>query len=523
MSTQVEEYVRESIKYVNSRDELEKLRLHVTKTFHLKKVISNTDILLMLKEEEREKYGELLVRKPTRTLSGVSVVAIMTSPHSCPHGRCTYCPGGVEFSSPQSYTGLEPAALRGRQNNYNPYLQTRNRLDQLRRIGHPTDKVDLIIMGGTFTAREESYQKEFVKGSLDAMNGFPSRDLNEAIMENETAENRCIGLTVETRPDWFFEREIDLALSYGTTKVELGVQTTFNDIHRETRRMHRISDVIRATSLAKDSGFKVLYHLMPGIGGVDFAGDVATLRRIFDDHNMRPDMLKIYPALVVAGTGYYDRFLRGEYRSYESEEAVELLSEFFRYIPNYVRIHRIQRDIPVYRIVQGVKRSDIHDLAVKRALEKGYDIKEIRYREVGHRGGAEGKIEMKVTTYQASEGLEKFIEFVDEEDKIIAFIRLRLPGENVIRHELTGKTIVREIKTFGKEARIDREGEYQHRGFGRRLLSEAEEITRNEGYDGIAIISGIGVREYFRKMGYELQGPYMIKNIKENGASSGFY
>ncbi|MCL4333184.1 MAG: tRNA uridine(34) 5-carboxymethylaminomethyl modification radical SAM/GNAT enzyme Elp3 [Candidatus Thermoplasmatota archaeon] len=512
MSTSLEEYVRKSMETISNRDQLEKMRLEVSKKFKLSRVVSNTDILLMLRNEERQRYSELLTRKPTRTMSGVSVIAVMTSPFSCPHGRCTYCPGGVDFSSPQSYTGFEPAAMRGRQNNYDSYLQTKNRLEQLKRIGHPTDKIDLIVMGGTFTARNEDYQRAFVKGSIDAMNGFVSRDLRTSILENESAKNRCIGLTVETRPDWFFEKELDLALDYGTTKVELGVQTVFNDIHRDTRRAHRISDVIRSTRTAKDAAFKILYHLMPGIGGIDEAADVKSLRRLFDDERLRPDMLKIYPALVVEGTQYYEAFKRGEYRSYESDEAVEVVSEYFKHIPNYVRIHRIQRDIPVYKIVQGVKRSDLHDLALKRALEKGYDIKEIRYREIGHSHKVTGKIEMKITNYFASRGTEKFLEFVDEEDKIIAFLRLRIPGENGGRNELMGRSLVREIKTFGKEARIDEEGEFQHQGYGRRLLREAEDITREMGLPGIAVISGIGVREYFRKNGYERLGPYMSKN-----------
>ncbi|MDA8055935.1 MAG: tRNA uridine(34) 5-carboxymethylaminomethyl modification radical SAM/GNAT enzyme Elp3 [Thermoplasmatales archaeon] len=515
MPTSLEEYVRKSMETINTKEELEKMRLTVSKKFKLARVVSNTDILMMLTKDERLKYSELLTRKPTRTLSGVSVIAVMTSPFSCPHGRCTYCPGGVEYSSPQSYTGFEPAAMRGRQNNYNPYFQTKNRLEQLRRIGHPTDKIDLIVMGGTFTARSEEYQREFVKGSLDAMNGFVSLDLRTSILENEIAENRCIGLTVETRPDWFFEKEMNLALEYGATKVELGVQTVFNEIHRDTRRAHRISDVIRSTKYAKDSAFKILYHLMPGIGGVDPAGDIKSLTRLFEDEKLRPDMLKIYPSLVVEGTQYYEAYKKGQYRSYESEEAVEVVSEYFRHIPNYVRIHRIQRDIPVYKIVQGVKRSDLHDLALNRALEKGYNIKEIRYREIGHSSRVSGRVELKITDYYASDGLEKFLEFVDESDKIIAFLRLRLPGDNGDRPELNGKALIREIKTFGKEARLDEEGEYQHRGYGKRLLREAEDIASEMGLDGIAVISGIGVREYFRKNGYERLGPYVSKRTEQ--------
>ncbi len=513
MNNGLSDYLLDQMKNVSSQDDLDRIRMDATRKFGLMKVISNTDILNMLPTDYREKYRKLLSRKPTRTMSGVSVVAIMTSPYSCPHGRCTYCPGGVENASPQSYTGLEPAAMRGRQNNYDPYLQTRNRIDQLQRIGHPTDKIDLIVMGGTFTARPRNYQISFVKGALDAMNNFVSRSLEEAIMLNETSKNRCIGLTIETRPDWFFEKDIDLSLSYGATKVELGVQTVFNDIHRSTKRAHRTYDVIRSTALSKDSGFKILYHIMPGIGGVDYEGDLSTVKRLFTDQNLKPDMLKIYPALIVEGTKFFEDYKEGKFRSYESEEATELISEFFRYIPNYVRVHRIQRDIPVYKIVQGVKRSDIHNLAIKRAMEKGIRINEIRYREIGRTNSARGKIELKTTSYYASGGLEKFLEFTDEDDKIIAFLRLRFPGENAFRQEIEGRSIIREIKTFGKEAKINEAGEFQHRGFGRRLLIEAEEISREAGYSGILVISGIGVREYFRKNGYERVGPYMGKNL----------
>ncbi len=511
MINSISEYILDQLNTITSKEDLEKLRMDITRKFSLQKVISNSDILNLLPPEYRKKYNGILSRKPTRTLSGVSVVAIMTSPFSCPHGRCTYCPGGVEFSSPQSYTGLEPAAMRGKQNNYDPFMQTRNRIDQLNRIGHPTEKIDLIVMGGTFTARSVDYQREFIKGALDAMNDTISKDLDEAILLNETSKNRCIGLTIETRPDWFFEREIDLALGYGATKVELGVQTVFNDIHRKTKRAHRTYDVIRSTALSKDSGFKVLYHIMPGIGGVDYEGDLKTLRRLFDDEKLRPDMLKIYPALIVEGTKFYEDYKKGIFRSYESEEAIDLIANFFRYIPNYVRVHRIQRDIPVYKIVQGVKRSDIHTLAINRALEMGIKINEIRYREIGRTNLPKGKIGMRTTTYFASGGIEKFIEFVDEDEKIVAFLRLRFPGENVFRQELEGRSIIREIKTFGKEARINEVGEFQHHGYGRRLLKEAEEISKEEGYEGILVISGIGVREYFRKNGYERVGPYMGK------------
>jgi len=511
MPDELKKYVIEKARYIKTKEELEELRMDIAKRFKLVKVPSNVDINNMIDNEIRERLKDLLIKKPTRTISGVTVVAIMTSPYSCPHGRCTYCPGGVEVPSPQSYTGYEPAALRGKQNNYDPYLQTKNRLEQLSRIGHPTDKIDLIIMGGTFTARDENYQKSFIKGALDAMNGFISDSLEVSILENEKARSRCIGLTVETRPDWFYEKEIDLALSYGTTKVELGVQSTYDDVYDQTLRGHRVQDVIRSTQLSKDAGFKVLYHIMPGLSGPDMDSDLATFRRIFDNENFRPDMLKIYPTLVVQGTKYYENYISGKYRSYETEEAVELISEYFRWIPNYVRIHRIQRDIPVYKIVQGVKRSDIHDLAIKRALEKGIEIKEIRYREIGRYKDIAGKVSIEITRYNASGGQEFFIEAVDEKYRILSFIRLRFPSDKSHRHEMLDSSIIREIKTFGVEAKIGERGDVQHRGFGRKLLEEAEKITSEEGYKRINVISGIGVREYFRKWGYERFGPYMSK------------
>ncbi|MFP3300237.1 MAG: tRNA uridine(34) 5-carboxymethylaminomethyl modification radical SAM/GNAT enzyme Elp3 [Thermoplasmatales archaeon] len=511
MPDELKKYVIEKARNIKTKEELEELRMDIAKRFKLVKVPSNVDINNMIDNEIRERLKDLLIKKPTRTISGVTVVAIMTSPYSCPHGRCTYCPGGVEVPSPQSYTGYEPAALRGKQNNYDPYLQTKNRLEQLSRIGHPTDKIDLIIMGGTFTARDENYQKSFIKGALDAMNGFISDSLEVSILENEKARSRCIGLTVETRPDWFYEKEIDLALSYGTTKVELGVQSTYDDVYDQTLRGHRVQDVIRSTQLSKDAGFKVLYHIMPGLSGPDMDSDLATFRRIFDNENFRPDMLKIYPTLVVQGTKYYENYISGKYRSYETEEAVELISEYFRWIPNYVRIHRIQRDIPVYKIVQGVKRSDIHDLAIKRALEKGIEIKEIRYREIGRYKDIAGKVNIEITRYNASGGQEFFIEAVDEKYRILSFIRLRFPSDKSHRHEMLDSSIIREIKTFGVEAKIGERGDVQHRGFGRKLLEEAERITSEEGYKRINVISGIGVREYFRKWGYERFGPYMSK------------
>ena len=257
----------------------------------------------------------LLRKKATRSISGVAVVAVMTSPASCPHGLCIPCPGGPSSNTPQSYTGHEPAALRAGLNDYDPFLQTRNRVEQLRIIGHPVDKIDFIIMGGTFTARDPFYQDWFVRRCYDGLNNKDSKNLEEAKLLNETAESRCIGLTVETRPDWFRIRHADMALSWGATRVELGVQTVYDDVLYSIHRGHNVTDSISATRIAKDSGFKVCYHLMPGLPNSDFERDIECFKTVFNDDRFKPDMIKIYPTLTIEKTEPFDRYKKGEYLS----------------------------------------------------------------------------------------------------------------------------------------------------------------------------------------------------------------
>jgi len=499
---------------IKNKSDLERWKNKLAKKYGIS-MPRNSDILRALPRELKERYNTILVKKPSRTLSGVAIVAIMTSPFPCPHGKCIYCPGGPDNGTAQSYTGHEPAALRAAQHNFDPYLQTRARIEQLNAIGHNTDKIDLIIMGGTFTARPRKYQEWFVKRAFDAMNEIDAETLEEAQLLNENAKNRCIGLTVETRPDWFMEKEIDFALRLGATRVELGIQTVYDDILKFVKRGHTIKESIQSTRLAKDAGFKINYHMMPSLPGSNPRRDFEAFKKIFTDSDFKPDMLKIYPTLVVKGTELYEMWKRGEYEPYTLEEMVELLVRVISIVPPWIRIQRIQRDIPAKFIDAGVKRGDLRAIVMKELEKRGIRCPEIRCREVGRKGGEH--FELMRRDYNASAGKEVFLSYEDESyDSIAAFLRLREPSEYAHRPEMLNAAIVREVKVFGREVPVgerNKEG-WQHRGYGRELMQEAERIAREEwGMSRVVVISGVGVRNYYRKLGYERLGPYMAKAI----------
>lgn len=499
---------------IRTKSQLESVKFKIAKDLRMEWIPGDTEILNSSTYSEDEK--ELLRIKKTRTVSGVAVVAAMTSPESCPHGKCIYCPGGVDNNSPQAYTGFEPAALRGRNHAYNPYEIVFNRLKQLEMIGHDTSKVDLIIMGGTFTARSKDYQTGYIKGCLDGMNGFVSHDLEASITENEKSARRCIGLTVETKPDWFMQNDIDLALSYGTTKVELGVQNLRESVLRMNNRGHGIREIAKSTWLSKDAALKVVYHLMPGMYGSSIEDDRKSFERMISCDAYKPDMLKIYPTLVVKGTSLYRLWKNGKYIPMDTEEAVDLIAYYLSIVPPWIRIQRVQRDIPVQFIEAGVKRSDIRNLVEERLSQIGKKSSEIRQREVAHMKGDFGHLSLKRIDYMASRGREVFLSYETPEGKIAGFLRLRKPSSAAHRKECAEAGLIREIKVFGEVVPLGSSpGEaWQHRGLGRTLMSEAESITKDEfSMDRTIVISGIGAREYFRKLGYSNVGPYMGKRI----------
>lgn len=504
---------------IRTRDELERAKSRIAGRQHLPKMPTNTDILAHIPEDRRREVVDLLRLKPVRTESGVAVVAVMTSPEPCPHGKCIYCPGGADTGTPQSYTGHEPAALRASMNEYDPYRQTFSRLEQLERNGHDTDKIDLIIMGGTFTARDTDYQRDFVKRCLEAMNKKESLDLKTAQMENEFSSRRCIGLTVETRPDNFGAGEIDMSLNLGTTRVELGVQTVNDDTLEKMNRGHGVDATIRSSALARDAGLKVGYHMMPGLPGETIQSDLASFDRIFHEADFKPDMLKIYPCLVVAGTELHEMYKRGEYEPYTTDDVVELLVDVKRMVPPWVRIQRIQRDIPLKMIEAGVDKSHVRQIVQWKLGEHGERCSCVRCREVGHRLRDKNaqfepeNVEMREVSYDAAGGKEYFISFEDFDNEVlIGYVRLRIPSENAHRTEMRNSAIIRELKVFGTVVPISKEsgGDWQHRGYGKDLISRAQEISAEvHGAENLLVTSGIGAREYYRKLGFARFGPYM--------------
>ena len=520
------------------RDDIEPLKREVCSEHSAPRVPKNTELLDHAPDGRREDLEAILQRKPVRTASGVSPVAIMTSPKTCPHGQCLYCPGGPdsEFSSAQSYTGDEPAAARAEQNDYDPYGQVTLRLNQLREIGHPVDKTELIVMGGTFPARSHDYQEFFVKRALEAMNDFdpeaepnpaegksfaqdPSeyefKYLEDIIEENETASVRNIATTFETKPDWCDIEQIDRMLSLGGTKVEVGVQTTFERVNREMRRGHGIQESIDANRRLRDAGFKVGFHMMPGQPGTSLEMVREDFRRIFKQSDWRPDYLKIYPTLVVPDTVVYDMHHRDEFSPLKSERAAELIADIKEMIPPYTRLQRVMRDIPAGHISAGIQKSNLRQLARHELEDRGETCRCIRCREVGMNEETPDSIELLEQRYEAVGGTEYFLSFEDQDqDLLIGFCRLRFPG-NPHRPELQNAAIIRELHVYGNQIGIGKSSDdWQHQGYGKQLLARAEEITADAGYDRLAVISGIGAREYYRnKLEYEQDGPYVVKDL----------
>ena len=498
-------------------EEVHRAKLAWMRSGHGGPLPSNVEWLRTLPEGERARFAGSVRRKPSRTLSGVAVVAVMTAPARCPHGRCTYCPGGVENRSPQSYTGEEPSALRGAQFHYDSAAITRHRIETLEAIGHPTSKVEVIVMGGTFPSRPRTYQETVLRGIFDGLNGSPSPSLGEAQARNEQSVHRMVGLTVETRPDWCDDRVLPFLLDAGVTRVELGVECLHDDVLAAVGRAHSAGDVERATRAARDRGLKVCYHLMLGLPGMDPARDLADFRRLWEEPAFRPDLLKIYPTLVLPGTPLYEDWSQGRYQPYDTPTATEVLAEMKRLLPPWVRIQRIQRDIPARLIAAGVRASNLREKALARLAAQGIRCRCLRCREVGRR--ATPPVEafgLTETEYAAGGGREVFWAWEDPTTETVAgFLRLRLPSQG--NGGALEAPVIRELKVLGTEVPVGMAGgrptDYQHRGFGRALLAAAEERVRSEGFDRIYVMSAVGTREYYRARGYERVGPHMAKSV----------
>lgn len=436
-------------------------------------------------------------------------VAAMTRPMPCP-GQCLYCPTFTD--TPQSYTPESPAVLRARRCDYDARRQVELRLKVLAAMGHPTDKVELIIMGGTFLAQPVGYQYRFIKGCYDALNGVEAATLEEAKRLNEMAANRCTGLCIETRPDWCRPAEIERMLEFGATRVELGVQTLSDDIYRLVRRGHTVADVARATALLREKGFKVYYHWMPGLPGSTPEQDLAMSRELFADVRFRPDGLKLYPTMVVGGTELERWYQEGKYHPYDLDTMVDLMVDIKALVvPKYVRISRVLRDIPPQFITAGCKDS-LRGILRERLQQRGLECRCIRCREYGHRardGREIGPPHLVRLDYEASGGREIFLSFEDEGETLYGLLRLRIQDNSA--------ALVRELHTFGPEVPLSQQRmeAAQHKGIGRALLGEAERIAAVEFRSNkIAVLSGVGAREYYRELGYHAQDDYMVKELR---------
>ena len=459
------------------------------------------------------------MKKFARTISGVTPVAVMTQPMDCP-GQCIYCP--TYQTAPQSYTPESPAVLRGVKCDYDAKRQVKLRLEILSGMGHPTDKVELIVMGGTFLAYPQEYQYRFTKSCYDALNGEESATLEDAKRLNETASHRSTGLCIETRPDWCGQEEIDRMLEFGTTRVELGVQTLDDEIYRLVRRGHKVEDVVQATALLREHGFKVYYHWMPGLPGSTPEKDLELSASLFNDARFKPDGLKLYPTMVVEGTELERWYQDGRYQPYPPDTMIDLLVKIKSMVPKYVRISRLLRDIPAKFITGGLKESK-RGVVRERMKQLAMECKCIRCREYGHRmqdGWEAGEPRLVRMDYEASGDREVFLSFEDENETLFGLLRMRIQSKSIAKlsRDVKGNlAIIRELHIYGPEVPLSEQMEEaaQHKGLGKALLREAERIAASEFQVKLMVVlSGVGVREYYRSVfDYSLQGNYMVKNL----------
>jgi len=468
--------------------------------------------------------------KPVRTASGIAVVAVMCKPHRCPHitftgNICVYCPGGPDSDfeySTQSYTGYEPTSMRAIRARYNPYLQTRHRVEQLKQLGHSVDKVEFIVMGGTFMCLPDSYRDYFIRNLHDALSGHSSESVEEAVMYSEKSNTKCIGITIETRPDYCLKKHLSSMLKYGCTRLEIGVQSVYEDVARDTNRGHTARASCESFHMSKDAGFKVVTHMMPDLPNVGFERDIEQFKEIFENPLFRPDGLKIYPTLVIRGTGLYELWKTGRYQSYPPHLLIDLVARILTLVPPWTRVYRVQRDIPMPLVSSGVEHGNLRELALARMKDLGTTCRDVRTREVGiqeiHNKVRPYQVELIRRDYVANGGWETFISYEDpEQDILIGLLRLRKVSSVVFRPELMDRTsVVRELHVYGSVVPVSGRDprKFQHQGFGTLLMEEAERIAREEhGAIKLAVISGVGTRGYYRKLGYELDGPYMSKML----------
>ncbi len=510
----------------------------------------------------------IIQRKPTKTISGVTPVAVVIKPRKCPHGTCIYCPS---LDVPQSYTPKSPAIIRARNLAYDPYKQVLSRLSAFKAMKHPTDKIELIIMGGTFLSYPIKYQYEFILSCYNALNSNGKSSINNSKSQfvsvyknvkkmeqsekqdincnlpqsskelrqneiqninchlpiaslkkqlaqakkiNERAKHRCTALCLETRPDFCSNDDIKRMLEFGCTRVELGVQMPFDYLYKKTKRGHSIKQVIEATERLKNAGFKVSYHIMPGLPFSSQKTDIKLFKKIFSSQDFKPDQLKLYPCQVIKGSELEKLYYQGKYKPYNEKQLVNLIMKFKKFVPKYCRIMRIMREIPPEYMVAGTKRIDLRKVIQEEMKKQNKKCNCIRCREIGFAlrdkkfKEIDDNLHLNKIQYKASKGKEYFIEIINDQDIIFGLIRLRILKEQ--------KTLlVRELHVYGQAVEIGKkiQGKTQHRGLGKFLMNEAGKIAKKNKCKTIKVISGVGVREYYKNLGYALKNDYMVKYI----------
>ncbi len=457
-----------------------------------------------------------LQMKPVRTRSGVAPVAVLTRPAGCP-SACIFCPN--DPAMPKSYLAEEPGAQRALQNDFDPYRQTASRLQAFHVAGHAVQKVELLILGGTWSAYPASYAEWFVQRCLDALNGAASASLAEAQAANEVATSRCVGLTVETRPDWITPEEVLRLRRLGVTRVQLGAQSLDDRILALNRRGHDVAATRRACRRLRAAGFKIHLHWMPNLLGATPESDREDFARLWSDPDLRPDELKIYPCSLLAGTDLYQVWVEGDYTPYEATTLVELLADLKAEVPVYCRLSRVVRDIPATYIVAGNRLSNLREAAQRHLAATGRQCRCMRCREVGDRAVDHQALRLTSTSYAAGAGTEQFLAMETPAGRLAGFLRLYLPAASTAAEspeELAGSALIREVHVYGPALQLgaDSHGEAQHLGAGRQLIDTAQAIARQAGFKRIAVIAAVGTRPYYRRLGFTLEDLYMHRELR---------
>jgi len=537
---------------INSREDLAMVKRKLAKKYKIG-ILYNSEILQAYRRQISQKkikpslfLEKILRKRAVRTMSGIAPVAVLTKPYPCP-GRCAYCP--TEKNVPQSYLSNEPAVMRAIRCGYNPYKQVQLRLRSLEANGHQPTKIELIVIGGTWSALPEKYKYWYIKECFKAANRYESRIMNyesrknaeshnslfiihdsiKSLKEklakeqkkNESAKYRLIGITLETRPDYINEKELLEMRQLGATRVELGVQALDDKILQLNKRGHGVAEIVQATELLKNFGFKVTYHIMPGLPGSTPAKDLKMFKQLFVDERFQPDQLKFYPTVVTRGSLLYYWWKAGKYKPYSPKVLENLIIACKKIVPPYVRIIRLIRDIPGESIIAGNMITNLRQMIKDRGIACGC----IRCREAREKELRIKNYELRIIKYKASGGEEYFLSYESKDGKILyGFCRLRLITRNLqlatrnskspLPPLLKGAGLIRELHVYGELVPVGQNKKIQHAGLGKMLMREAERIVARSGYKKIAVIAGVGVRGYYRKFGYKLKNSYMVRDLR---------